>query len=89
MRSNLFGEDTFVDFHKQEFQKYFHRTKVPVLFIKTKVTGNYEVEQNFELSPMEFCKIYGLPPPIAFPTSDIGREDSPVYAVLATMAVYP
>jgi Ras family protein T1 len=73
----------------QIYLRYFHRTKVPVLFVTTKVTGHYEVEQNFEMSPLEFCKVYGLPPPVRFPSSDIGRCDSPVFAVLATMAVYP
>uniref|UniRef100_A0A7E4ZZK7 Mitochondrial Rho GTPase n=1 Tax=Panagrellus redivivus TaxID=6233 RepID=A0A7E4ZZK7_PANRE len=71
------------------YLRYFHRTKVPVLFVATKTVGNNEVEQDFEMSPLEFCKIYGLPPPVHFPTSDIGRPSSPVYSILATMAVYP
>ena len=74
--------------HVLFLQRYFHRTKVPCLIVATKVEG-YEVEQECEFQPTDFCLMHQLPKPVKFWKCDIGNSRSDVFSKLATMANYP
>ncbi|KAH7723338.1 EF hand family protein [Aphelenchoides avenae] len=68
--------------------RYFYRTKVPCLVVSTK-GDQFQVEQNFEHQPVDFCLMHQLPRPIPFRDSDIGNATAQVFTQLATMAVFP
>jgi len=83
----LFPDHT-LPLNKHEFQRYFYRTKVPCLVVSTK-GDQFQVEQNFEHQPVDFCLMHQLPRPIPFRDADIGNASAPVFTQLATMAVFP
>ncbi|KAI1724583.1 EF hand associated domain-containing protein [Ditylenchus destructor] len=70
------------------YLRYFYRTKVPCLVVATKVE-NYEIEQNYEYQPKDFCQMHQLPKPIRFYNTNIGNPNAPVFSQLATMATFP
>uniref|UniRef100_A0A915D2P9 Mitochondrial Rho GTPase 1 n=1 Tax=Ditylenchus dipsaci TaxID=166011 RepID=A0A915D2P9_9BILA len=70
------------------YLRYFYRTKVPCLVVATKIE-NYELEQNYEHQPRDFCLMHQLPAPVRFYNSDIGNPNALVFSQLATMATYP
>lgn len=67
-------------------QKYFCDTRIPVLFVACKAEHR-EVIQDFEMTPIQFCTHYKLPPPQYFTCIDKINKD--IYVKLATMAAYP
>jgi mitochondrial Rho GTPase 1 len=67
-------------------QQYFAPTPLPVLIVGCKAEHQV-VMQDYELQPVEFCKIHNLPPPHLVTCLD--RINRDVYIKLATMAVYP
>uniref|UniRef100_A0A0K0FBU9 Mitochondrial Rho GTPase n=1 Tax=Strongyloides venezuelensis TaxID=75913 RepID=A0A0K0FBU9_STRVS len=70
------------------YTKFFYRTKVPCLFIATKVE-RFSVEQDYEMQPDEFCRFYQLPKPYKLRNKEIGRMDSPIFQQLLKMAINP
>lgn len=75
-------------FKKVKFQKYFYRTKVPCLVVSTK-GDRYEVEQNYEQQPSDFCHTHQLPRPLRFRADDIGKPNAEVFTQLVSLAIYP
>lgn len=70
------------------FLRYFCRTKVPCLFVATRAE-KYNVEQDYEFQPEDFCRMHQLPKPYYFRDGDIGNPLAEVFTQLATMATYP
>uniref|UniRef100_A0A0N4ZC96 Mitochondrial Rho GTPase n=1 Tax=Parastrongyloides trichosuri TaxID=131310 RepID=A0A0N4ZC96_PARTI len=70
------------------YTKFFYRTKVPCLFVATKVE-RFVVEQDYEMQPDEFCRFYQLPEPYKLRNTEIGKSDSPLFQQLLTMGIYP
>uniref|UniRef100_A0AC35U6Z5 Mitochondrial Rho GTPase n=1 Tax=Rhabditophanes sp. KR3021 TaxID=114890 RepID=A0AC35U6Z5_9BILA len=70
------------------YLKHFNRTKVPCLFIATKIE-RYEVDQDYEMQPNEFCRFHELPEPYRFRNTEVGKSSGKVFQQLVTMAMYP
>ncbi|MFH4983042.1 hypothetical protein AB6A40_009751 [Gnathostoma spinigerum] len=70
------------------YLNYFYRTKVPCVIVATKMDC-FEIEQNYEQQPVDFCRTHALPMPLPFRREDLGRPNSAVFVQLATMAVFP
>ncbi|KAI6196890.1 Mitochondrial Rho GTPase [Aphelenchoides besseyi] len=67
------------------YLRYFYRTKVPVLFVASK--SSYEFEQQFEFQPSDFCLTHQLPKPLRF--AELGNSQAVVFSTLCTMATFP
>lgn len=68
------------------FLRYFVDTRIPTLFVACK-SEHQEVNQDFEMTPAQFCTKFKLPPPQYFTCID--RVNKDIYVKLATMAAYP
>lgn len=61
---------------------------MPCLVVATKI-DDYEVEQDYEQQPSDFCMAHQLPQPVPFRNRDFGNAKAKVFSQLATMATFP
>lgn len=70
------------------YKRFFYRTKVPCLFIATKVE-RFSVEQDYEMQPDSFCRYYHLAEPYKLYNKEIGKSNNQIFQHILTMAIYP
>ncbi|XP_064631820.1 mitochondrial Rho GTPase 1-like isoform X2 [Lineus longissimus] len=68
------------------YERLFANSPIPCLIVATK-SDQHEIKQEFEMTPLQFCNTYKMPPPQSFSCADSICRD--VYIKLATMAAHP
>ncbi|KAI4889125.1 hypothetical protein NFI96_001688 [Prochilodus magdalenae] len=72
----------------QIFKEYLVDSRVPCMLVAAKADLP-EVRQQFSPSPLEFCRLYRLPPPQSFTCNTAGNPSKDIFIKLATVATYP